>query len=331
MFCSRGSYGLTSGAASAVPPSAPSTRSASTVDGARTAAGARGLAPGPRPLRASAPADAHVYRIRGSSQAYGHVDQEVDERVRQGDEQHDPLDQQVVLEQDGVDREPPDARAREDRLDHDGAAEQPPELEARQRQHGQEGVPEAVAQDDRRRPQPLRAGGGHVVLAQHLQHARSRQARHERRAVVAQRDGGQDQPLPLRAARDGQPAEGHREDQDQDEPRPEDRDRQAAEREEHAQPVHPRVVEHGRQEPEAHADQDRDRHGRHGEPHRVGQHLEDRDQHRPVRVVGASEVPVQRVPQRSGRTGRGTARRGRARAAPARPSPGRRRPGPARP
>src|SRR3989338_5907265 len=86
-----------------------------------------------RPARASCSVTAadSAGADAGIEEAIDEVDKEVEHDEEHGREEHRALHHRVVAVVDGLDREPPDAGPREDRLRHHGAAEECAELQPR--------------------------------------------------------------------------------------------------------------------------------------------------------------------------------------------------------
>src|SRR3972149_6263256 len=87
----------------------------------------------------------------------------------------------VVAVVDGLDREPPDAGPRKDRLRHHGAAEERAELQPRDGDDGDRGVLEGVLGHHEELREPLGPGRPDIVGAQHLEDGRARGPGHRRR------------------------------------------------------------------------------------------------------------------------------------------------------
>ena len=96
--------------------------------------------------------------------------------------------------------------------------------------------------------------GAHVVLAEHLEHARPGEPRDDRRGDGAERHGGHDEVGEVAAAGGGEPAEMEREDEDEEETEPEARHRHAEQRHHHRADVEPRVPAERRHEAEGNAE-----------------------------------------------------------------------------
>src|SRR5207244_2523766 len=97
-----------------------------------------------------------------------------------GHEQHGALHERKVLREDPADDEAPEARPAEHGLDDHGARQQIAELEPEDRDHRDQRVLQRVPHDDPPPRQALGARRPHVVLAEHLQHARAGEARDDR-------------------------------------------------------------------------------------------------------------------------------------------------------
>src|SRR5436190_11334994 len=80
----------------------------------------------------------------GVDEAIRDVHEQIGRDIRARGEQDDRLDERVILRQDRVDRELPDALPREYRLDDDAAGEHPADLKADDRHDGNERVAEGV-------------------------------------------------------------------------------------------------------------------------------------------------------------------------------------------
>src|SRR5438067_2283869 len=108
--------------------------------------------------------------------AVGQVDQEIDQDDGGGQDEDGGLDDWVVAVDDRLDREQADARPGEDGLDDDRPAEDVAKLEADDRDQRNQGVAQPVPTQHRKLAQALGSGGPHIVLGQHLEHARTDQA-----------------------------------------------------------------------------------------------------------------------------------------------------------
>src|SRR3990172_9411890 len=118
----------------------------------------------PSALHPRPQADARVdERIR-------YVDQQIsDDERRRGDE-HDRHDRVVVAREHGAEGVLAHAGYAQQRLQEDRPAEEADDREPHHRRQGEQGVAGDVPADDGELLQPLRPGGAHVVLVQHLQH-----------------------------------------------------------------------------------------------------------------------------------------------------------------
>ena len=235
---------------------------------------------------------------------------DVDHHVAAGHEQHGALHEREVLGENAADDEATEPRPAEDGLHDDGAGQEVPELQAEDRDHGDERVLEGVAHDDAPPGEALGPRGAHVVLAEHLQHARPGEPRDDRRGDGAERHGRQDQVGEVAATGGREPAEVEREDEDQEEAEPEARHRHAEESHHHRADVEPRVPAERRHEAEGNAERHGDEHGREGELGGAADVLRDLGRHRPAAADRGAEVAAERRCRRSARTARGSARRG---------------------
>src|SRR6266850_4731043 len=102
----------------------------------------------------------------GVDEAIRDVHKQIRDDVRAGGEQDDPLHERVVLLQDRVDRQLPDALPREDGLDDDASREEPPDLQTDDGDDRDERVPQRVAQHEDARRQALRPRRRHVLPSQ---------------------------------------------------------------------------------------------------------------------------------------------------------------------
>src|SRR5215470_3323817 len=181
------------------------------------------------------------------------IDDQIDHHEAGGDEQHTPLHQGIVARLDGPHHHGAEPRPGEHRLGEDGPAEEEAHLHA---QHGDDridGVLEHVARDHRALGQPLGAGGADVVLADDLEHARSRETRQGGGRGGAEGDGGQHEmpqhvghPAAVGRAHParGKPAELEREHDDQHDARPEHGQAHSGDSHAHAHAIEPRVLLH---------------------------------------------------------------------------------------
>ena len=110
------------------------------------------------------------------------VDQQADDHEDQRDDQHHALHHREVAVEDRLHDQAPHARPREDRLGHHRAAQELRELEPEQRHDRDRGVAERVQREHAPLAEPLGARGAHVVLPEHLQHARAHEPREPARA-----------------------------------------------------------------------------------------------------------------------------------------------------
>ena len=117
-------------------------------------------------------------------------------------------------------------------LGDDRAADEQREGEAEHGEHRDQGVAQGVVQDHARLRGALGARRADVVLAQHVEHARAREAQDQRGVDDAEHDRRQHQVMEpvgerharVAVARDRKPAEGDGEDLHQDQAEPEARD-----------------------------------------------------------------------------------------------------------
>src|SRR5580765_2184277 len=237
-----------------------------------------------RTAGASADADPRI------DEAIGDIDERIDQHVAGGDEQHGALHEREVLGEDAADDEAPEPRAAEDGLHDDGAGQEVPELQAEDRDDGDERVLEGVAHDDTPPREALGPRGAHVVLAEHLEHARASEPRDDGRGDGAERHGGQDEVGEVAAPGGGEPAEMQREDEDEEEAEPEARHRHTEESDRHRADVEPRVPAERRHEAEGHAERNGDEHGREGELRGAADVLRDLGRHRPAAADRGAEV-----------------------------------------
>src|SRR6266571_5240675 len=92
-------------------------------------------------------------------------------------------------------------------LDDDRPGQEIAELQPEDRQHGNEGVLESVAEDHAPPGQTFRPGRAHVVLAEHLEHARPGQPGDDGGGDGPQRDRGENEVEKVPAPRRGEPAQ----------------------------------------------------------------------------------------------------------------------------
>src|SRR5215510_11102476 len=147
-----GSRGLSHGAASAI--AASTTRMTSPT-----------TAPRWRSKRRSAPGRLPESDSR-IDEGIGHVDQDVDQHVRRGHEQHGALNQREVLREDAADDQPPETGPAEHGLDDHGAGQQVAELKPEDRDHRDQRVLQRVAHDHTPPGQPFGTRRAHVVLSE---------------------------------------------------------------------------------------------------------------------------------------------------------------------
>ena len=172
---------------------------------------------------------------------------QIDQHVDEAEQQHDALDDRIVAAQDRIDGQPAEARDGEHALGHHRAADQERDADADDGHDRHRGVLQRMQEQDRRLAEALGPRGADVVLAQHLEHGRARDARDQRDVDAAERDRRQDQvlepgPQPLgerRVALHRQPVELEREDIGEEVGDHEHRHREAEHRERHDQPVDP--------------------------------------------------------------------------------------------
>jgi len=196
---------------------------------------------------------------------------------------------------------PPEPGDVENDLGHHGATDQDRHRDADHGDHRHERIPKRVDPHDGSLRHALRARGPDVVLLERFQHARSADARDQRRLVESERDGRQHH-VPERRHRvyqDGrvagrrQPAKAHREQIDEVQREPEARDADAQERGQHQRAVPQRALIGGGDDPRRHADYDRDEQRRKGQYQgRLGA-LQEGRHHWPVEEIGLSEVAAQ--------------------------------------
>jgi hypothetical protein len=208
--------------------------------------------------------------------AVQHVDDQVDRDDDRCDQQDPALHDRIIARLHTVDQPVAHARPREDRFGEDRPRQQQSDLQPDDRDHRDQRVAQRVHDDDAPARQALGAHGAHVVLAQHLEHRRTRHPRDDRERDRPERDRRQDQVRQrgaecrhvARAQRVDQhetgerrdvvlhgdasgnrrPAELHREEQDQQQRPPEDRHRIAGQRESHHRVIRHGVAPHRRQD-----------------------------------------------------------------------------------
>src|SRR5713226_9525108 len=216
--------------------------------------------------------------------------QQVDEDVAERADEDDTLDERVVLIEDGGDGKAAHTPARKDGLDDDGARQQVAELHADDGHDRDERVAEGVLEDDGPLRQPLGARGADVRVPEDLEEARANQAGDDGRVVQPDRGRGVDQAAPAALARSRQPAELEREDEDEEQAEPEARHRDAAERDEHRQPIEPGVRAERGQDAEDEAKRDRDGDRRGGQLQRARELVGDLLDHGALAENGLPEV-----------------------------------------
>src|SRR5207249_7249433 len=195
--CASGSYGAMSVARGAPSAKSAMIASARIVSGSRRA-GTRTAASAPPRAAAmarSATLDPWVEPVIGD------VDDEVGDGIDDRGEQRHAEHRRKVEAYRGCGRVPAEAWPAEDRLGKDGTREKTPERQADDRDRGDEGVTQPMPEHNGALAQALRLGRAHVVLTEHLEHARARHAGDDRRREVAERQRGQhemDQAAPQR-------------------------------------------------------------------------------------------------------------------------------------
>src|SRR5215472_499465 len=244
-------------------------------------------------------ADARVeYRVE-------QVDHEVDEHEGGGDEQHAALHQRIVAGLDGAHHHGAEPRPGEHRLREDGPTEEEAHLHAEHGDDGIHGVLEHVTRDHRALGQALGPRRAHVVLADDLEHARSREPRQRSRGGGAKSDGGEHE-MPqhighpaavgrAHAAR-GKPAELQREHDDQHDARPEHGQAHARDGHAHAHAIEPGILLHRGEDARDQAEEHRDGQRPRGEEQRgleAQQHL---GQDGAPEGNGATEIAARHLP-----------------------------------
>src|SRR5438477_441213 len=121
------------------------------------------------------------------------VHHEVGERVHDRSQEGHAQDRREIQGDGGSGRITPEARPAEDGLGQHRAREKTAEGQTEDGHRWDERVAESVAQYDEPLLQSFRASGPHVVLAEDLQHARTRHPRDHRGREVAERERRQDQ------------------------------------------------------------------------------------------------------------------------------------------
>ena len=200
---------------------------------------------------------------------------QVDEDEERREHRHDGLHERVVAAEDRVHRQPADPGPGEDRLGDDRAPEQDAELEADDGDERNGRVLQRVLVGHHEGADPGGAGGPHVVLGQHLQHSRARQARDPRHGEGAEGAGGEHERAEPVAAGGGKPAEPHREDEDEQEPEPVDRHGLAQQHADRADRVEERVAAERGQDADGHRHEQGEREARDGQLERRGQRAQD--------------------------------------------------------
>src|SRR3990170_505171 len=188
-FITSGSYGVSSGATTAASTSAtritPPTVAPRERRSLRNTSRQGERAARPPTAGGSLEADAGIeVRIR-------EVNQQVDDDVDHGDEQHCTLHEREVLVRNRVDEQLADAGPREHRLGNHSPGQQRTELQPHDGNHGDEGVLQHVPADDQGFTQTLRPCRSDKRLPQHLDHTRPDQPRERRRRDETERNGGQ--------------------------------------------------------------------------------------------------------------------------------------------
>src|SRR6266851_1577899 len=183
-----GSYGASTGAKSAHAASIAMSASATTFKGLERM-GARATSRIPRVESAAVLATLRP-GVQPEIRDVDHeVRQRVDDRRQQGDAEH-----RGEIERDGGrGRVASKTWPAEDRLGQDRPREKASERQAEDRDGRDERVAQPVAQHDEPLLEALRARGPHVVLAEHLEHARARHSRDHRRREIAKREGGKNE------------------------------------------------------------------------------------------------------------------------------------------
>src|SRR5712691_7530138 len=109
------------------------------------------------------------------------------------DDEVDALDDGIVALGDRLEEEAAHAGQPKDRLDDDGTAEDLRDLDAEHGEDGNEGVLQAMLEHDGPFAEPLRPGGAHVVLPQHLEEHGSREPHEGRAGGNAEDEAGQEE------------------------------------------------------------------------------------------------------------------------------------------
>src|SRR5919201_3194510 len=252
-FCASGSYGASSGAASAMTMAASSTAA---PNGASRARVARRSASQRRSRTVTA---SRVTSARSANPDSG-IDpaiQQVDEQIAhdeaERDQQDHALDERIVAREDRVDDEPSHARQREDVFRDDGTADQRAELKPEHGHDGDQRILQHMTADDDPLRKALGARRPYVIFGERLEQTGARLARVHRRQRQAERDRRQHERAKARPAflqrieiaGDRQPPQRHAEHEDQQQGEQEVRHADAEQRERRARAIDAAVVAHG--------------------------------------------------------------------------------------
>src|SRR6266436_9711197 len=113
----------------------------------------------------------------GVDKAINEVNREIHEGQEDTVEEDYGHDHRIITAGHGEDEEAPHPWHAENGLDEEGPGAHGSEERAQERDHRDARVLEHVLKDDRALGQPLGAGGADIVGANHLDHARAREAR----------------------------------------------------------------------------------------------------------------------------------------------------------
>src|SRR5499433_1185824 len=254
-----------------------------------------------------------------------HVDHQVDQDDRHREHGDGALGQRVVAGADRVDQHLAEPGPGEDGLGGHGSVERDRHEDADDRQQRDHHVAERVLVDDQALVLALGARGADVVLADHLEHRRARQAAHRRREREAQRegrqgqvmqhvgDGGEEVPrlredlarpdhgehaVQIAAADQREEIEAKRERDEQQDPEPEHRHGEAQERQDPQRVVDERIAAlERRDDTDRDADERGDDRAGHDQDERVREHARDVVAYRIALAERVAEVEFDRAPE----------------------------------
>ncbi len=227
-----------------------------------------------------------------------HIDHEVDDDDHRRQQHHAVADHDQVAIGDRLEDQPAKPRQIEHVLDHDRSSQQVGELQAHHRHDGDHRVAQHMPPQHIALAQPLGARGAYEILAQHLEHGRTRDPCEDRGLHHGQRnrrqqqgsDPGPEAIVPAGESSGGKPLQLHRKQQDQQDREPEIRQRNSDLGQRHDADVCELVMIGSRVNARRKRQHHGDQHGHDGE--RDGQHQSLRDQSRHGRAIGIAVAEI---------------------------------------